>query len=96
MKTTWIISRHPAAIIWLANQGHTGIEIDHLDIEQVQSGDTVIGTLPVNMAAEVCAIGAAYIHLSLKLPLHKRGVELSIEEMQTYGATLQQYTISAN
>lgn len=55
----WFVSRHPGAVEWLAEQG---LEVDrmiaHLDIRQIQSGDWVMGTLPVSLAAEVCARGA--------------------------------------
>ena len=44
-------------------------------------GDTVIGTLPVNLAAEVCARSARYLHLSLEVPREVRGRDLTADEM---------------
>ena len=60
----------------------------------MQRGDTVIGTLPVNLAAQVCARGAAYWHLALEMPAKQRGQELSAEDLQALGATLQQFHIN--
>jgi CRISPR-associated protein Csx16 len=92
--TTYFISRHPGAIAWAEQQG-TKVDqrITHLDISLIQSGDTVIGSLPVNLAAEVCSKGAAYIHLSLTLPEYWRGRELSAAQMSECGATLERYEI---
>ena len=42
--TTWFISRHPGAIEWIKS---SGVKIDkfkeHLCIEEISSGDVVIG-----------------------------------------------------
>ena len=63
---------------------------------QVQPGDCVIGTLPVNLAAQVCARQATYLHLSLDIPAQARGQELSAEQLQTLGATLQQFHVQSH
>ena len=90
--TTWFITRHPGAVEWAARQG---LRIDrqeaHLDVQQVQPGDSVLGTLPVNLAAEVCARGARYWHLSLNLPADARGLELGADDLQRFGATLERF-----
>ena len=90
--TTYFVSRHPGAIEWAAAQ-QLGIDhfLPHLDLAQVQAGDTVIGTLPVNLAARVCAAGAAYWQLSLALPAELRGRELSAEELRLHGATIEPF-----
>lgn len=93
MSKTWIITRHPGAAAWLAVRGVQGEQVAHLDVARVAVGDTVIGTLPVNLAAEVCALGARYYHLSLRLPSNLRGVELSPEEMDRCGAVLRRYHV---
>ncbi|AVI62975.1 CRISPR-associated protein Csx16 [Halomonas sp. GFAJ-1] len=93
MSTTWIISRHPGAIDWLNLKGVNGKLLDHLDIECVAPGDTVIGTLPVNLASRVCEKGAAYWHLSLELPRKWRGCELTPDQMEAFGATLTAYQV---
>jgi len=72
--TTWFISRHPGACDWAAQQGlHIHRQVAHLDPAEVEPGDTVIGTLPVHLAAAVCQRGARYLNLSLDLPAHARG-----------------------
>jgi CRISPR-associated protein Csx16 len=92
--TTWFVSRHAGAVEWAREQG---VVVDrlvaHLDPAQTQPGDTVIGTLPVNLAAEVCARGARYLHLALELPPGARGQELSADDLRRFGARLQAYRI---
>lgn len=93
MAKTWIVSRHPGAVSLLEAQGWSGILIDHLDVERIERGDTVIGTLPINLAAEVCAKGASYLHLSLRVPFSLRGKELSPEQMLECGATVEAFDV---
>jgi CRISPR-associated protein Csx16 len=62
-------------------------------MDAVRAGDTVIGSLPVNLAAEVCARGGIYRHLSLQLSAHDRGRELSAAELEEYEATLETYFV---
>lgn len=92
--TTWFISRHPGAIAWAAQQG---LRIDqhtsHLDTTHIQRGDTVIGTLPVHLAAAVCSQGGRYFNLSLDLPAHWRGRELSAQELHACNARLECFEI---
>ncbi|NLY14996.1 MAG: CRISPR-associated protein Csx16 [Gammaproteobacteria bacterium] len=93
--TTWFISRHPGALHWMqSNDIHFDHHLTHLDNEPIQPGDTVIGSLPVNLAAEVCAKGANYWNLSLMLPETARGRELSADELDLYQAKLEAFTIS--
>ena len=58
-----------------------------------ESGDVVIGTLPIHIAAEVHARGARYMHLSLDLPPALRGRELSAEQMNRARARLEEYRV---
>lgn len=92
--TTYFISRHPGAIAWAARHQ---LVVDHfaahLDPTQVQASDTVIGSLPVNLAAQICANGAAYWHLSLALPADQRGQELSADDLDSLEARLQAFDI---
>lgn len=93
--TTWFVSRHPGALQWMQQCGPAfDRHVPHLDADQVQRGDTVIGTLPVNLAAQVCARGAVYWHLALEMPAQQRGQELNAQELQALGATLQQFHIT--
>jgi len=90
MPRTFLVSRHPGAIRWLQRQGYSPvIHRAHLDLNEVVRGDTVIGTLPVHMAAAVCSKGAEYHHLAVDIPSKLRGVELDEETMDRCGARLQ-------
>jgi CRISPR-associated protein Csx16 len=92
--TIFFVSRHSGALSWIRRHG---IAFDHhashLDMDDVHPGDVVIGSLPVNLAAEVCARGAIYKHLSIKLEAADRGRELSAEEMDKYDPVLATYEI---
>lgn len=88
--TTYFISRHPGAIAWAEQEGfHVDVQITHFDVNTVQQGDRVLGTLPINLVAEVNARGGIYFHLTLELPAEARGKELTAEDMRTYGARLE-------
>lgn len=94
--TTLFVSRHPGALQWMHQCGPAfDCHVPHLDTAQVQRGDTVIGTLPVHLAAQVCARGAAYLHLVLVAPQQARGRELSAQELLALGATLQPFHVHA-
>ena len=92
--TTWFVSRHAGAIEWAARQG---LAVDrlvhHLDPDQVGGGDTVMGSLPVNLAAAVCQRGARYLHLSIELPPELRGKELSADQLDQLGAKMCEYRL---
>lgn len=94
--TVWFVSRHPGAVEWARTQALTVDRwVPHLEPEAVQAGDIVAGTLPVHMAAAVCARGARYLHMSLTLPPAWRGRELSRDELEMAGARLDEFTIEA-
>lgn len=91
---TFFLSRHPGAVEWARRQG---LAVDHwlahLDVAQVQPGDTVIGTLPIHLAARVCARGGRYLHLSLDVPPEWRGRELTADELERAGARLEGFRV---
>jgi CRISPR-associated protein Csx16 len=79
---------------WIKQQN---IHIDHfvtsLEIDQVQRGDAVYGTLPLNLIAAVHRCGATFTHISLNIPDDYRGKELSAAQMDQFGAILQDVTV---
>ncbi|WP_020559178.1 CRISPR-associated protein Csx16 [Thiofilum flexile] len=90
---TYFISRHPGAALWAESEGfHIDQLLAHFDVGIVQSGDTVLGTLPINLVAEMNARGGRYFHLTLELPAEARGQELSADDMRRYGARLECFT----
>jgi len=90
----WFVSRHPGALDWARQSGITfDRHVTHLDTAKVGAGDTVIGSLPVNLAAEVCARGAEYRNLSLRVTERDRGRDLSAKELQDYDAIVERYDI---
>jgi len=93
-RLTYFVTRHPGAIEWAARRGlEVDRQLDHLDVETIQPGDEVIGILPVNLAAEVCARGGRFFNLSLTVPPEARGRELSADELEQYGARIEEYRV---
>jgi CRISPR-associated protein Csx16 len=88
------VSRHPGAIDWSRQNGFKVDQVvPHLNVAKVMESDVVIGTLPVNLAAEVCRRGGRYIHLSLEIPEAFRGRELTASDLDRFGACLREYVI---
>lgn len=93
--TTYLITRHPGAIEWSTRQGLTvDKQIAHLDPADIRPGDVVIGTLPVNLAAGVCAQGGRFFNLSLDVPPEARGRELSADDLERFGARIEEFAIA--
>lgn len=90
----WLVSRHPGAEEFLR---HTGQLFDrvvpHLDVALLKPGDTVIGTLPLHLAAAVCACGARFFHLALDVPAELRGKELDAQQLAACGARIEEFRI---
>lgn len=91
--TTYFVTRHSGAVEWARAQGIDATLIQHLDPDTIKTGDTVLGTLPVNIAADICQRGARYFHLSLEVPPDLRGTELTAQDMTTCNATLEEFEI---
>jgi CRISPR-associated protein Csx16 len=92
---TYFVSRHPGAIDWAAAQGIEAELVTHFDPSIAMDGDVVIGSLPINLVAQVCAQGARYMHLSLVIPAEYRGKELTAELMDEFGAKLEWFDVMA-
>lgn len=92
--TTYFVTRHAGAIEWAARRGIAAVPVAHLAIDSIAAGDTVIGNLPMALAAEVIRRGARYLNLELQVPAEARGKDLSADEMENFGARLQAYMIT--
>lgn len=91
----WFVSRHDGAVAWVKTQDiHVDHWVKHLDVCAIHAGDTVIGTLPINLAAQVCARGAFYRHLSLEISAEWRGRELSMQKLMEFSAKLQSFHVT--
>lgn len=87
-----LVSRHAGLVEWVKNKGFVvDKHFTHLDVKDVQNGDVIIGTLPVQMIASICKKGAKYYHLEITLPEALRGKELSASKLDKLGADLVSY-----
>ncbi len=91
--TSYFVTRHKGAVEWARSKNIDARQVAHLDPEKIQPGDTVLGTLPVSIVADVCARGGRYFHLSLETPPEQRGQELSALDMDAFGAELVEYDV---
>ena len=93
---TIFVTRHAGAREWAARQGLTVDEVvDHLDPETINPGDLVIGTLPVHLVAEICQRGGRYLHLVLNVLPEARGRELSADDMEKFGARMEEFRVAS-
>ena len=93
----YFISRHLGAIEWIKRQAEWQVDcfLPHLEVEQLVEGDVVLGTLPLHLAAEVCAKGAAFYFLQLPQLLPLRGSEYSADDMEAMGCCLRRFEVRA-
>jgi hypothetical protein len=86
-----IVTRHPALIEYLKNNGHVSNNVEHLshanreDIE----GTHVFGILPLWLACHC----AKLTEVQLRLPPEKRGIELSVKDIEFYAVKPRTYKI---
>lgn len=93
--TEYFVTRHAGASNWAKLHGFKDVKVvAHFDPAVVNEGDKVIGTLPIHLAAEVCEKKAEYHHLILNLPPEARGQEISADMMESYGATVEKFTVT--
>lgn len=90
--SVWIVTRHAGALEWLSRLGVQGDRVvPHLDPGWIEAGDRVVGTLPIQLVAAVCARGGRYEHISVELPVGLRGRELCADTLECHGARLESY-----
>lgn len=93
--TLWFVTRHAGAKEWAAGKGlKVDRMVEHLDISAIEEGDQVLGSLPVNLVADLNARGARYFHLTLPLPPELRGQEISAGLMNQLGARLEEFHVT--
>lgn len=88
----YLVSRHEAVKQWLTKQGiRVDKRIEHLDINQINTCDEVIGNLPIHLIEQLNSKGASYQHIVLSMAENERGTELTLEQMEANGARLEKY-----
>ena len=94
--TTLFISRHKGAQDWAKMQGISAEVVEHFNIEMLDDNDItqVIGTLPINLAFQVCNRKVSYLHLSMTVPADRRGTELSAQDMVDFNCKLEEFVVS--
>jgi len=85
-----VVSRHAGAIEWLRRQGIEGEVITHVTDPSVVAGKVVVGNLPMHLAAAADRVGVIAMP---DLPAEKRGVDLTADEMENFGARLEWYAV---
>ena len=93
--SVYLVSRHKGAVDWMDHIGHPyDVHLTHLtDYQALSAGDTIVGSLPINIVADLNELGVIYQHLSLYIPEHLRGVELTAEQLSALDAKLEQYKV---
>ena len=93
--TIYLVTRHQGAIDWINHQGITYEKhLTHLhDVNILQAADVVVGSLPINIVADICERGATYVHLSLYIPEELRGKELTVQQLDDLNAQLESYHV---
>ena len=92
--TTWFVSRHPGAKEWIKKQSISiDYFVEHIDIHMISSGDTVIGNVPLQLAAQICAKGARFICLSVTVPSTLRGHELTKDVLTHLKCSLKEFYV---
>ncbi len=91
----YLISRHQGAVHWLQQQIQEPCKLlERLkDDITFQPNDWIIGTLPTQKIADVCAQGARFFLIEMQVPDHLRGQELTYSDMIALNAKLVEYTV---
>ena len=94
MKTLFI-NRNTGAHDWAKKYIGTDVEIvETFDSTMVDSGDVVIGVLPLFLIEEVCSKGVQFNALVMDdIPEELRGKSLTMEDMESLGAYLQEMEV---
>ena len=94
-KQTYFICRHQGSIEWAKRKGiSVDAFLEHMEnINDFKAGDTVIGSLPVHIIAQLNAKGVRFVHFQLDLPNHLRGVELSADDIDSLNIQLNEYIV---
>lgn len=93
-----LVSRHAGAVQWLRNvlQAPQAECVAHMDgTDALRRGDCVAGTLPLHIAAMLCARGVEVLGLDLPVSQAQRAQVFGADDMQRIGAHLTRYRVHA-
>jgi len=85
------VNRNDGAKDWAQDHGFEDADVvENFSTDMIEEGDTVIGTLPLHLAADICKKGGNYSALVMDpVPQELRGTSLSSEQMDELNATTQ-------
>lgn len=83
-----IITRHPALVEYLREQGIEGEVISHASPETVK-GQDVVGVLPLSLSC-LCN---SFKEVSMVIPAELRGKELSLDDIKACHPVITSYKI---
>lgn len=87
-----VVTRHRALVEYLREQGIIGHDtevVPHLADPEAVRGRTVIGPVPIHMAAAARSV----VHIPLAIPEHLRGVELTLSQVREMAGPPVEYQI---
>lgn len=91
-----IITRHQATVEWIQSTLHSADAVTvsaHYTPGMEDGCDYVVGILPVNLIAGLCAKGVRYYQIVMDVPQEFRGKELTVEQMDEFQARMFQYYV---
>lgn len=85
-----LVTRHPSLRIVLEERGVTCSEVkEHVTFEDV-IGKTVVGVLPLSLAAEAASVTT----LEIFIPAELRGKEISVRDLRHLAGELVTYKVT--
>lgn len=86
-----VVTRHQALVVWLKNNGYIDKNTEHISHASIDDikGKHVYGILPNWLACHA----AKMTEVQLRLPIEKRGTELSLKEINFYAVKPKTYII---
>jgi CRISPR-associated protein Csx16 len=95
LPKTWFVSRHQGSIEWIKQQDiHIDHFVHHLDEHShLQSGDVVIGSLPVHLIAKLNNQGVRFISFELDMVKEQRGKELTKQDLANLNVKMKEYIV---
>lgn len=94
----YFICRHQGTIEWIKKQKNIKIDVflEHLDLREteIRAEDTVIGILPIDIAAQVCAKGAKFYALKIHQELSERGQIFSADKVEKMNVSLRRFQVT--